>query len=60
MSNLTIWELYFYIERDRSVRPVALIPINPKDVKVIKHDGQIFYDIKDHDIAVLKEDMPHS
>lgn len=60
MSNLLLFgNSYFYIERDNSARPISLIPINPKDVKVIKHDGQIYYDVKDHDIAVLKEDMLH-
>ena len=60
MTNLLLeGNAYFYIERDGSARPISLIPINPKDVKVIKHDGQIFYDIKDYEIGVMKEDMLH-
>ena len=52
MTNLLLeGNAYFYVERDQSARPISLIPINPKDVKVIKHDGQIFYDIKDYEIV---------
>lgn len=60
MTNLLLeGNAYFYIERDNSARPISLIPINPKDVKVIKHDGTIYYDVKDHEIGVMKEDMLH-
>ena len=60
MTNLLLeGNAYFYIERDNSARPTALIPINPRDVKVIKHEGTIIYDIKDFEIGILKEDMLH-
>ena len=60
MNNLLLeGNSYFYIERDSSARPMSLIPINPQDVKVVKHEGQIFYDIKDYEIGVMKEDMLH-
>ena len=60
MTNLLVeGNSYFYIERDSSARPVSLIPINPKDVKVIKHEGTIIYDVKDFEIGIMKEDMLH-
>jgi len=60
MTNLLLeGNAYFYIERDGNARPISLIPINPEDVKVIKHDGQIYYDIKNYEIGVMKEDMLH-
>ena len=60
MTNLLVeGNAYFYIERDSSARPVSLIPINPQDVKVIKHEGNIIYDVKDFEIGIMKEDMLH-
>ena len=60
MTNLLVeGNSYFYIERDSSARPVSLIPINPQDVKVIKHEGTIIYDVKDFEIGIMKEDMLH-
>jgi len=60
MNNLLLnGNSYFYIERDSSARPIALIPIKSEDVKVINHDGDIYYDIKGFEIAILKEDMLH-
>jgi len=60
MNNLLLeGNSYFYIERDSSARPVGLIPIKTQHVKVINHDGQIYYDVKDYDLAIRKEDMLH-
>ena len=60
MTNLLLeGNSYFYIERDSSARPIALIPINPREVKVIKHDGTIIYDVKHFEIGIMKEDMLH-
>ena len=60
MNNLLLeGNSYFYIERDSSARPVGLIPIKTEHVKVINHDGQIYYDVKDYDLAIRKEDMLH-
>ena len=60
MNNLLLnGNSYFYIERDSSARPIGLIPIKSEDVKVINHDGQIYYDVKEFEIAILKEDMLH-
>jgi len=60
MNNLLLeGNSYFYIERDSSARPVGLIPIKTQHVKVINHDGQIYYDVKDYDLAISKEDMLH-
>ena len=54
MTNLLVeGNAYFYIERDSSARPVSLIPINPQDVKVIKHEGNIIYDVKDFEIGIM-------
>ena len=60
MNNLLLeGNSYFYIERDSTARPVGLIPIKTQNVKVINHDGQIYYDVKDYDLAIRKEDMLH-
>ena len=60
MNNLLLnGNSYFYIERDSSARPTGLIPIKSEDVKVINHEGDIYYDIKGFEIAILKEDMLH-
>jgi HK97 family phage portal protein len=60
MNNLLLeGNSYFYIERDSTARPVGLIPIKTQHVKVINHDGQIYYDVKDYDLAIRKEDMLH-
>ena len=60
MNNLLLeGNSYFYIERDTTARPVGLIPIKTQHVKVINHDGQIYYDVKDYDLAIRKEDMLH-
>jgi HK97 family phage portal protein len=60
MNNLLLeGNSYFYIMRDSSARPVELIPIKTEHVKVINHDGQIYYDVKDYDLAIRKEDMLH-
>jgi len=60
MNNLLLeGNSYFYIERDSSARPVGLIPIKTQHVKVINYDGQIYYDVKDYDLAIRKEDMLH-
>ena len=53
MNNLLLeGNSYFYIERDSSARPVGLIPIKTEHVKVINHDGQIYYDVKDFELAI--------
>ena len=60
MTNLLLeGNAFYYIERDSSARPISLIPINPREVKVIKHDGTIIYDVKDFEIGIMKEDMLH-
>lgn len=60
MNNLLLeGNTYFYIERDSTARPIGLIPIKTQHVKVINHEGQIFYDVKDYDLAIRKEDMLH-
>jgi len=60
MNNLLLeGNSYFYIERDSTARPIGLIPIKTQHVKVINHEGQIFYDVKDYDLAIRKEDMLH-
>ena len=60
MNNLLLnGNSYFYIERDQNARPIALIPIKSEDVRVINHDGDIYYDVKDFEIAILKDDMLH-
>jgi len=60
MNNLLLeGNSYFYIERDSTARPIGLIPIKNQHVKVINHEGQIFYDVKDYDLAIRKEDMLH-
>jgi len=60
MNNLLLeGNSYFYIERDSTARPVGLIPIKTQHVKVINHDGQIYYDVKDYNLAIRKEDMLH-
>ena len=60
MNNLLLeGNSYFYIERDSSARPVGLIPIKTEHVKVINHDGDIYYDVKDFELAIRKEDILH-
>jgi len=60
MSNLLLeGNSYFFIERDSLARPIALIPILSENVKVVRHEDKIFYDVKDYDLAIMQEDMLH-
>ncbi len=60
MTNILLdGNSYFYIERDASARPIQLIPINPKDVKVVKYEDKVYYDVKGYEMGIMQEDMLH-
>ena len=60
MNNLLLdGNSYFYIERDANARPIQLIPVDHNDVKVVRYDDEVYYDIKDHEVGVMAQDMLH-
>lgn len=60
MSNLLLeGNSYYLIKRDSNARPISLIYLNTDDVKVIKSEGHLFYEVKGLDQPVLAQDMLH-
>ncbi|GAG85289.1 unnamed protein product, partial [marine sediment metagenome] len=60
LTNLLLdGNAFFYIVRDASFRPIELIPLNPSEVECYKHEGELYYKIKEEDTAILKDDILH-
>ena len=60
LTNLLLeGNAYFLIIRDGSARPIELICIQPDQVEVYKHEGDLYYKLKEVKETVMKDDMLH-
>ena len=60
MTNLLLeGNCYYYIERDNSARPIALIYLNPDKVDVIPFEGSLYYQYADFENPIPQTDVLH-
>ena len=60
LTNLLLeGNAYFYIVRDNAARPIELICIQPELVEVYKHEGNLYYKVKEQDSTIFQDDMLH-